>query len=178
MKTLFVGVFLLMSAVAQADDIRTIRLSPIDSQRFDKALENLTASHSVADTMNSSLSYRVRVFVSKYGGLKLTCSTKIAVGLAVSAECVLQFNLTKSSTDLEAYEGKLAGALVAKMNDPVEATWLSQGIRFIPFVSTEKVRIQLPSGEVQSTPRLRIDCEKATGIGSVAKSCIIVAIPN
>ncbi len=176
MKSLLI-VFI-FSAVAHADDIRVITLSDKDNQRFNKTLTYLTTREVVFDSENNANWYHLRNFVSENEALKMNCSTKFMAGSEVSATCFLEFNLTKSNDALQVFEGKLAGAIVARLNNPNVATKLNRGTGNLPFVSLEKVNIKLPDGKIQASPRLRIDCEKVANSGGIAKSCTLVTLPD
>lgn len=177
MNRILLGLSLPVSLVAFADDVRSISLTSGDSMRFTSALSHLTTATIVPDPQNKTIRYRVQEFGTSDGALKLSCSTKILVGAEVSADCSLQFNLTKSTSATEVFEGKLGGVLAARINAKSIATRLHAGLGAIPFISREKLKVNLPNGRIQPSPRLKIDCEKVGSTNSI-KSCLLVALPD
>ncbi len=171
-------VSLFCSSLAVADDIRTIKLQKGDGTRFNKVLIGFSNPETIIDPNNSAIWHVVRKYESKNEALLMTCSTEIFAGTEGFTECSLTFNLSKSTPEVEVFEGKLAGALVAKFNESWEASKVNQNIGFMPYISMEKVSIKLPNGNLQPTPRVRIDCDKVPNSGGVAKSCTLVALPD
>lgn len=179
-KIIILTVFsLVTSMTAFANEIRSIKLNnTTDNERFNKVLVYLGSGQRVVDPLDSTIVYDIREYVAKSGGVKFSCSAKIQEGIKLSPNCVLEFNLAKSSDELEVFTGKLAGALVAKFNVKSEATQINHGTGLMSLVAFEKVNIRLPNGNIQPTPRLRIDCDKIDNSGGVANSCTLVAIPD
>ncbi len=177
MNRLFLTFGFCFALSAHADDIRVVELNNNDSVRFTEVLSQLSFATSIPDPQNAAVWFRNRKFVSENGALTLACSTKFNSGLDLGTKCSIEFNLTKSTKELEVFEGKIGGALGANINTQDLATKVSRATGHVSFVSLEKINVTLPSGKAVPYPRIRIDFEKGS-THNVAQRCTLVAVPN